>query len=197
MKNIEIKNLKNLTKRQEKKHKKIVNWNWIIKISLLAFIISLFFSSASEILIPNVNIIIGIILVILFIFIGVLFDIIGVAVTAADEKVFHSMSARKVKGASLAVTFKKNAEKVSSFCNDVIGDICGIISGSASAIISASLALKLNCNVLFVSLIVTAFVASITIGGKALGKSYAINKSNIILFRFSKTLSLFYKPKKN
>lgn len=196
MKNSEIKNLKNLTKKQEKKHKKIVNWNWIIKISLLAFIISLFFSGASEILIPNVNIIIGIILVILFIFIGVLFDIVGVAVTAADEKVFHSMSARKVKGASLAVTFKKNAEKVSSFCNDVIGDICGIISGSASAIISGALSIKLNCNVLFVSLIVTAFVASLTIGGKALGKSYAINKSNIILFRFAKTLSLFYKPKK-
>ena len=195
MKNTEIKNLKNLTKKQEKKYKKIVNWNWIIKISLLAFIISLVFSGASETLIPNVNIVIGIILLIVFIFLGVLFDIIGVSVTTADEKVFNSMSARKVRGASLAVTFKKNAEKVSSFCNDVIGDICGIISGSAGAIISASLSIKLNCNVLYVSLIVTSFVAALTIGGKALGKSYAINKSNIILFRFAKTVSLFYKTK--
>lgn len=195
MKNNEIRNLKNLTKKQEKKHKKIVNWNWIIKISILAFIISLIFSAASELAIPNVNIIIGIILVILFIFIGVIFDIVGVAVTSADEKVFHSMSARKVKGATLAVTFKKNAEKVSSFCNDVIGDICGIISGSAGAIISATLATKLNCNALIISLIVTAFVASLTIGGKALGKSYAINKSNIILFRFAKIISFFYKKR--
>ena len=31
----------------------------------------------------------------------------------------------------------RNAGRVSSFCNDVIGDICGVISGSAAAVISA------------------------------------------------------------
>ena len=60
-----------------------------------------------------------------FIFLGILFDIIGVAVTSSDDKIFHSMSARKVRGAKVAVKFHKNAEKVSSFCCDVVGDICG------------------------------------------------------------------------
>ncbi len=192
-KNNEITNLKKIEKKKEKISKKLVNWNWIIKITVLAFMISFMFSGISELSIPNVNIMIGIILVIIFIGIGVLFDMIGVAVTAADEKVFHSMNSRKVKGAKLAVTFKKNADKVASFCNDVIGDICGIISGSAGAIIAATITSNLHVNALIVTLLVTSIIAALTIGGKALGKSFAINKSEIILFRFSKFLSLFLK----
>ena len=46
-----------------------------------------------------------------------------------------------------------------------------------------------------VTLIVTAIIASITIGGKAIGKSYAINKCDIILYEVSKFISHFYKSK--
>lgn len=190
-KNKEIINLINLSKKREKKSKKFINWNWIVKITLIAFILSFSFSSISELIIPNVSIVIGILLIIIFIGLGVLFDIIGVAVTSADEKIFHSMNARKVKGAKLAVKFKKNADKLSSFCNDVIGDVCGIISGSAGAIIAATLSVKFSLNAFLVSLIVTASIAALTIGGKAMGKSIAINKSNIILYRFAKFVSIF------
>ena len=40
-----------------------------------------------------------------------------------------------------------------------------------------------------------AIVAALTIGGKALGKGFAINKSDIILYEFAKTVSHFYKGK--
>lgn len=194
-KNKEILNLLNLTNKKEKKSKKLIDWNWIVKILLIAFSISFVFSFISELTIPNVDLIIGIILVIAFIVIGVIFDMIGVAVTAADEKIFHSMSARKVKGAKIAVKFKKSADKVSSFCNDVIGDVCGIISGSAGVIIASSIASKLALNSFWVSLVITALIAALTIGGKAIGKSYAINKSNVILYRFAKFVSYFKKEK--
>lgn len=194
-KNKEIINLINLSKKKEKKSKKYINWNWIIKITLIAFTLSFVFSAISEFVIPNVNIIIGIFLVIIFIGLGVLFDIIGVAVTSADEKIFHSMNSRKVKGAKLAVKFKKNADKLSSFCNDVIGDVCGIISGSAGAIIAATIAVKLSLNAFLVSLVVTALIASLTIGGKAMGKNFAINKSNVILYKFSKFVATFIREK--
>lgn len=169
--------------------------NWILKITLIAFIISLIFSFISEIALSNTGIVVGIILLFAFIFIGVLFDMIGVAVTASDEKPIHSMNARKVKGANIATIFKKNADKVSSFCNDVVGDICGIISGSAGVVIATSLTNIIDINPLYITLIVTAFVASLTIGGKALGKGIAIKKSNSILYGFSKFVSYFYKPK--
>lgn len=178
---------------QRDKKKELINYGWIIKITLIAFSMSFLFSALSETTIPNVNVILGIIILIFFILIGILFDMVGVAVTAADIAPFNSMSSRKIRGASIAVMFKQNADKVSSFCNDVIGDICGIISGSAGSIIAISLAASLNFNKFYVMLFITALIASLTIGGKALGKSFAINKSNTILYTFAKFISYFYK----
>ena len=189
----EYTNIKKQTLRKEKKNKKLTNYNWVIKIILLAFVISFCFSFASELIIPNVNIFVGILLVIIFIFIGIIFDMVGMSVASADPIPFHSMNSRKVKGAKLAVKFKKNSDKVSSFCNDVIGDICGIVSGSAGAIVSTSLAAKFNLNVFITTLIVMAIISALTIGGKALFKSYAINKSNIILYNFCRIICLFYR----
>lgn len=192
----EVKNLKVQTRRKEKINKNKTEWKWIIQITSIAFMISFIFSLTSEMVIPNVNIVIGILLLIIFILLGVLFDMIGVAVTAADEKPFHSMNSRKVKGADIAVKFKKNADKVASFCNDVVGDICGVVSGSAGAIIALSLSNLLHMDKFIITLLVTSLIAALTIGGKAIGKSYAMNKSNIILYQFAKTISYFYKIKK-
>ncbi len=183
------KNLKDL----KKKTKKLIDYKWIIQIFFISFIISILFSFTSEMVIPNVNIFIGTLILIVFIVIGIAFDMIGVAVTSSDEAPFHAMASRKVRGAKIAVKMKKNADKVSSFCNDVIGDICGIVSGSAGSIVSLGLAQHLNLNSFFTSLIVTALIASFTIGGKAMGKSIAINKSNYILYEFSKILAFFHK----
>lgn len=182
-------------KKEEKKHKKKANTKWILKVTLMAFTISILFSFLSESIMPNVNIIIGILIMLLFILLGIFFDMIGVAVTAADETPFHSMSAKKIKGANVAVNFKKNANKVSSFCNDVIGDICGIISGSAGVYIASSLARILSVNSLLMALLITGIISALTIGGKAIGKGFAINNSTTILFEFSKTLANFYNPK--
>lgn len=178
---------------QRNKKKELIDFKWIIKITLLAFSISFIFSALSETIIPNVNLIVGIIILIVFILLGILFDMVGVAVTAADIAPFNSMNSRKVKGANMAVLFKQNADKVSSFCNDVVGDVCGIISGSTGSIIAITLSNTLNIDKFLTMLIITALIASLTIGGKALGKSFAINKSNTILYEFSKFVSYFYK----
>lgn len=188
----ELENLVEQTKKKEKIKKEKVQWKWIITIVLITFIISFCLSFIANSLIPNLSLFFGIILTLLFIMIGILFDIIGVSVTTADEAVFHSMNSRKVKGANIAVKFKKNAEKVSSFCCDVIGDICGVISGAAGTAIAAILITKYNTNILITGLLITAIISSLTIGGKAIGKSFAINKSDIILYSFAKFISTFY-----
>ena len=173
--------------------KKLVDIKWVLTITITAFLISIAFSSLSEIVISSVGIIFSISLLVLVIGVGVLFDMIGISVTVADLKTFNSMASRRVKGATVAVKFIQNAEKLSSFCNDVIGDICGIISGALSSSISVILVSNFSLNLLVVTLVVTGFVAALTIGGKALGKSFAINKSNVILYNFSKFISIFYK----
>lgn len=192
-KNIEFENLLVQTRRKEKVKKEHINVKWIIQIVVIAFIISFSLSFVSQMTIPNLSIGFGILITLIFIFIGILFDIIGVAVTSADEKVFHSMNSRKVKGSKVAVKFKKNADKVASFCNDVIGDICGIVSGAAATTIAVGIANTLEIDLLFVNLTVAAIVAALTIGGKAMGKSFAMNKSDIILYETAKVVSIFYK----
>lgn len=178
-----------------KKKIKKNNSKWILIITILAFLISLIFSFLTEILMPNVNILIALLLIFIFIGLGILFDIIGVSVTSADERPFHAMSSKKVRGAKIAVKFKKNADRVSSFCNDVIGDICGIVSGSAGVYVALKLSEIFRINNFIMSLLITSIIASLTIGGKALGKGYAINNSTKILTNFSKFISYFYDEK--
>ena len=168
-----------------------IDKKWIFTITILAFLISLVFSLATEMIIPNVSIILSAILLIIVILLGIVFDMVGVSVTVANQKKFNSMASQKIKGASLGVKFIKNANKVSSFCNDVIGDICGIISGSLGITISLSLSRKLNINTTLTTLTLTALIASITIGGKAVGKTISINNSDKILLRFCKIVKPF------
>ncbi len=177
----------------KKKARMKANLKWSFSLMFMAAIISIALSFVSEIAMQNVNIIIGTIVILVFIGIGILFDMIGVAVTSADEAPFHAMSSKKVKGAKMAVTLKKNANKVSSFCCDVIGDICGIISGAAGVAVAVSLASITGLPALASSLIVTGLIAALTIGGKSFEKSAAINNGNKILYEFAKVLSLFNK----
>lgn len=189
----ELKNLLEQTKKKEKIKKEKVDVKWILTIVGITFVISFCLSFIANSAIPNLSLVFGILITLIFIAVGILFDIVGVSVTSADEAVFHSMSSRKVKGASIAVKFKKNADKVSSFCCDVIGDICGVISGAAGTAIAAILISKFHTDILFTGLLITAIISSLTIGGKAIGKSFAINKSDIILYAFAKFVSNFYR----
>lgn len=180
--------------RKKRKNKKgNVDINWVIKLTICAFIISLCFSFLSETILPNTPTIVGMVILIIFILLGIVFDMVGVSITVADEKPFHSMNSRKIRGASMAILLKKNADKVSSFCCDVIGDICGIVSGSAGVIVATSISDALSIQTFYVSLIITALIAALTIGGKAMGKGLAIKNSNKIIFMFAKTLSYFKK----
>lgn len=170
--------------------------NWPLIVTILAFTISLLFSFMSESVMPKVGIIVGIMILILFIFIGIIFDMIGVAVTSSNEEPLHAMSSKKIKGAKKAVSFKKNADKVSSFCNDVIGDICGIISGSAGVSVARGLASTFNLNIFYTGLIVTALIAALTIGGEAFCKRIAIDNNHKIVYMTAKVISKFEKKKK-
>jgi len=179
--------------KKHSKNKSIVDFKWIIIIVVSSFLISMIFTLISETAIPNVGIFIGIVLTLLFILIGVIFDMIGIAVATADEAQFNSMVSKRVKGAKIALKLKKNADKVSSFCNDVIGDICGIVSGSTGAVIAIKIVENYKLNDLFITLIIMGIISAFTIGGKALEKGIAMKKSNKILFNFAKILSIFSK----
>lgn len=155
---------------------------WVVTIFLTTILISGAISLASDAVMENSSVAAAFGTLFIIILVGIIFDIIGMAVASADEKPFHSMAARKVPGAQEAIRLLRNAERVSSICNDVVGDICGVVSGSASATIAVLIVSGGNFRWPEVlSLVMSALVAGLTVGGKAIGKTFAVNSCTQIV----------------
>jgi hypothetical protein len=168
------------------------NKKWSLIITLVSFFLSASMSVIASNILGNVGILVSFFVVFAIIVINILFDIIGTAVTAADEAPFHAMASRKVYGAKQAIKLIRNADKVSNFCNDVIGDICGVISGTASTYIVLKIAADSeSLRGVVINLIMTGMVASFTVGGKAFGKSLAIENSNYIIYKVAIIINFF------
>ncbi len=160
---------------------------------LLAVALSAVLSLASETMLAGAGMAAALLILALFIGVGILFDIVGVAVTAADPKPFHAMASHKEKGAKEALMLLRNASRVSSVCNDVVGDICGIVSGATGAVIVTQLQKVLSLRSVLFSVGVTALISGLTIGGKALGKTVAIKKSTKVVYWAGRFLHLFHR----
>ena len=118
---------------------------------------------------------------------------IGVAITAQEETPFHSMASKKIKGSTHSVKLLKNADKIASICNDVVGDVAGVVSGSAGVLVASTISDYFGINKSLVVLVTTAVIASLTITGKAYGKSIAIKNSKEITKQVGKVLHKFQK----
>ena len=85
----------------------------------------------------------------------------------------------------------RNAEKVSSICNDVVGDICGIMSGATGALIVTRITAGLGgVRMVLISLLITGLISALTIGGKAAGKGVAVLCSSRVLAICGRLLSV-------
>ncbi len=156
--------------------------HWIIKIFFITLIISAGVSVAVEYFISNLSLLAAVAVLACIIFVGIVFDLVGVAFANASHEPFVAMSAKKNKKAHYALKMLKNADIVSNFCNDVIGDICGIVSGAAGAAIALkALAFNAGLSDLVVSITVSALIAGFTVAGKAWGKNIAFKKSKDIV----------------
>ena len=175
---------------QKKERNKSIRW--VSTIFMITIVISAIISLLSEEIMAASSMAVAFVILLVIVMIGIVFDIIGVAVTSAEEKPFNAMAARKVPGARQAITLLHNAERVSSICNDVIGDICGVVSGSASATIAVQILQNFEFSwPRIVSLVMSSLVAGFTVGGKAVGKTFAINSSTQIVHFVGKVIYFF------
>ena len=172
---------------------------WVVTVFFVTLVVSGMISLISDEVMASSGLLAAFAILLGIVFLGIIFDIIGMAVATASEKPFHSMAARKVPGAQEAIRLLRNAERVSSICNDVVGDICGVVSGSASATIAALLLTHVDLVwPRAVSLAMSALVAGLTVGGKAIGKTIAVNSCTQIVHlvgRVLHTLNRFKKKK--
>ena len=166
-----------------KKEEKRRTRNWVITIFFATIAISATISLVSDFVMGKSSMIVAFLILLMIVFIGIIFDIVGMAVATADEKPFHAMAARKVKGARECIRLLRNAERVSSICNDVVGDICGVVSGSASATIAAQILSNFELSFAsVVPLMLSSLVAALTVGGKAVGKGIAVSSCTEIVY---------------
>ena len=171
---------------------------WVVTIFFVTILVSGTISFTSDLIMASSSMLVAFIILMAIVLIGIIFDVIGVAVTSADEKPFHSMAARKVPGAQDAIRLLRNAERVSSICNDVVGDICGVVSGSASATIAAQLLHNFEFTAEYIiPLVMSALVAGFTVGGKAIGKTFAMNSCTKIVHGVGKILWAIHRIPQN
>ena len=180
------------TRKKKRDNPARTDFRWVAVIFFSTVLISAVMSFVSSNLLEGSGMVACFAVLICIILIGILFDIIGVAVTAADAAPFHAMASRKVPEAQDALRLIRNASRVSSFCNDVIGDICGVVSGSAAAVIAARvLLLRPVGSELYLNLLLSALVAGLTVGGKACGKAFAMNSSTAVILAVARFLCFF------
>lgn len=162
--------------------------NWVPIVFIVTFILSILFSGISSIIANNLNVIFLIVILLLVVSLGIIFDMIGVAALTSNEATFHAKATKKIKGAKESVKLIKNSSKIASICCDIVGDICGIVSGSLVTILAIYLVKYIN-NLSIVTIIITALVSSLTVGGKAIFKTIAVKKCDNIIELVGKILS--------
>lgn len=171
-----------------------MNWKWVAAAFISSISISIVLSLLSSELLNYLNVLWSLLILFFFIAIGVVFDIIGLAVTTADISPFNSMAARKIRGGKKAVSLIKNADRVSSFCNDIVGDIAGIVSGAtATAIAIKIVALTQSTDEIWMNLIICGAVSALTVSLKAIGKAVGLNYGKNIVTFVARVLSIFEK----
>ena len=166
------------------------NKKWIITTFILTFTLAMIFGGVSNVVIEKMNLLMAIIVLIIVITLGIMFDMIGMSIATCEEAPFHAKAAKKHSGAKEVIMLLKSKDKATNVCNDLIGDICGIISGSACALISVKVSTILNIDVVIVSLVLSAIVAMITVGGKAIGKGISMNNAENILYMVGAVLHI-------
>ncbi len=164
-----------------------------LQVGLLTFFLSISISILFQITQATMVYWVSVFVLVAVILLGILFDAIGTAATAASEKPFHAMASDRVFGAKKAIELVRNADQVASFCNDVVGDICGTVSGSIGAALVIDFVMSNNIlqyRNLF-SIIVIGIISALTVGGKAFGKSFAIKESDQVVLWVAVVLEKF------
>lgn len=165
------------------------NFKESIITTFLTFFLTIVVALIAYLWIETIPFLLAILILFIIISIGVIADMIGVAAVAAEKESFHAKAAKKVFGAKKGLFLVKHANRVTSFMNDIVGDICGILSGSLGTVIVIRIASNWQAPKSWLDLLILSLIASITVGGKSFLKSYGLHKANEIILVVGKILA--------
>lgn len=160
-------------------------WKHLVIIFISSFFIAAFVGMGSELLMRRASSLwVAALFLLAVIGVHIAFDIIGIAATAANEAPHHARAANRILGARQAVYLVRHADLVANIANDVVGDVTGTLSGVMAAAIVLDIIRyypTFEAQEIWVTTLILALVASITITGKAVGKSFAIHEANKVM----------------
>ncbi len=176
-----------------KNSKSTVSGKYVIFVGFLSFLFAAAFFLLSQYLAETVNSLVFSFLMLFFIVLfGIAADIVGTSVAAADEAPFHAKAAKKLVGAKESVNLIRNADRVANITNDVIGDIAGTLSGALGIALGLQIiSLTEDFNQFLLNMLITALIASFTVGGKAYGKKIALSNPNGVNFIDGRVIAFF------
>ena len=183
-----------------KNRKKPPQWFvWGISVLFLSFGLTVIISFLAELVIDeNSPAIVCVVVLIVLLVLNILCDILANAIISCKPESFHAMASNRIRGARRAVWLCNNASRLGSIFADVIGDICGIVSGAAGAALAAIIVVSGdNYLRIIASILVSAVIGALTVGGKAFFKHFAIRFNKQIVFGFAKFTTFFRKEKKH
>lgn len=160
-------------------------WVRAVRVGFLSFTLAVAISYIADVTLSRVPALLSMLGVGLLILINIVFDIIGTAVTAAETPPLHAMAAKRVAGSKQALFLVRNADRVANFLNDVVGDVTGAVSGAAGATVAMQLVNAFHGGELahqLTSLAVIGLISFFTVGGKAAGKSFAMEHPIDVVF---------------
>ncbi|HYF91232.1 MAG TPA: hypothetical protein VD969_03190 [Symbiobacteriaceae bacterium] len=159
-------------------------WQRALRVGGLSFGLAALVNYIGQAALTSVPALVAMLIVLLLIAIGISFDILGTSVTAADQTPLNAMASKRVAGARQAIWLVKNADRVANFANDVVGDVSGAVTGAAGSTVALQLSGRMNGGELsdtLISLAVIGLIAGLTVGGKAAGKTFAIDHCTEVL----------------
>ncbi|MFZ5652287.1 MAG: hypothetical protein ACOY4I_15755 [Bacillota bacterium] len=165
-------------------NKSSVSGLYILVVSIGSFLLAVVFFWLSNLLSEKVqSLALSVVFLFLIVLVGIIADILGVSVTAASEAPLHAKAAKKIPGAAEGVFLIRNADRVANIMNDVIGDIAGTVSGALGIALALQIARQWNdTGQLLTNMLLTAFIAAFTVGGKAAGKRIALTHANEVIY---------------
>ena len=163
---------------------------WALFITGISFVLSFSITFVSEVFMRSMGL--GVALIALFVLIGlgIAADIVGTAITAAEEKPFVAMAAKRIAGAKQSIWLIRRADRISNILNDVVGDITSIVSGAAGSAIVYYL-MEFGISNTLGTMLMSATNAALIIGGKALGKHFALSRSHDVIAFVGRTIAAF------
>lgn len=182
------------------KKKRVPQWLiWGLSILFLSFSLTVIFSFLTELVIDeNSPAIVCVVVLLVLLVLNISCDVLANAIIACKPESFLAMASNRIRGAKRAVYFCRNSSRLGSIFADVIGDICGIVSGAAGAALALIIATNSDHYIkIIASILVSAVIGALTVGGKAIFKHFAIKYSKNIVFGFAKFTTLFKKEKKH